>query len=288
MYLDDFRENKINRAESEVYYPGGKGINVSIVLKNLGFKSKALGFISGFCGLEIRKMLDNLGCENSFIETEDGCSRINVKIRTKDGETDINGQGLIIEKKDIEKLFALLECVCDNDYIVLAGSVPKWFPNDIYENILEKFVGKSVNAVVDATGELLLKALKYRPFLIKPNHIELGEIFERKFFDKDEIIFYARELQNMGARNVIVSLAENGAVMLDENKKAYSLAAPKGKLINSVGAGDSMVAGFIAGFIETLDYEKAFKKAVASGSASAFKNWLAEKEDIEKIMREFF
>ncbi len=287
MYLNNFQENKINRANKEVYYPGGKGINVSIVLKNLGIKNKALGFISGFCGLEIRKILNKLGCENNFIETNNGCSRINVKIRTTDGETDINGQGPFIENKDIENFFTLLEQIRDNDYIVLAGSVPKTFPKNIYENILKKFVGKNINVVIDATGELLLKTLKYQPFLVKPNHIELGEVFKKSISDKNNAIFYAKKLQEMGAKNVIVSLAENGAVMVAENKKCYELNAPKGKLVNSVGAGDSMVAGFISGFIETSNYEKAFKKAVASGSASAFKNWLAEKEDIDKLMNNF-
>ncbi len=286
MYLNSFSENRINRSQRELYYPGGKGINVSVVLKNLGFESTALGFVSGFCGSEIIRMLNNLGCENNFIKTDKGCSRINVKIRVNDGETDINGEGPIIEEKDIEKLFTILESVCDNDYIVLAGSVPKTFPENIYENILEKFEGRKINTVVDTTGKFLLKTLKYRPFLIKPNHIELGEIFKKKFSDKKEIIFYAKKLQDMGARNIIVSLAENGAVMLAENKKIYSLNAPKGKLVNSVGAGDSMVAGFIAEFIETSDYEKAFKKAVVSGSASAFKVWLAKKDDIDRLMKE--
>ncbi len=287
MYLSGFQENKINKADKEIYYPGGKGINVSIVLKNLGFRNKALGFISGFCGLEIKRKLNELGCENSFIETNKGCSRINVKIRTVEKETDINGQGPFIENTDIDNFFTLLEQIRDNDYIVLAGSVPKTFPKNIYESILKKLLGKNINVIIDTTGKLLLKTLKYQPFLIKPNHIELGEIFKKNISDKDEVIFYAKKLQEMGAKNVIVSLAENGAVMVTENKKSYSLNAPKGKLINSVGAGDSMVAGFIAGFIETLDYEKAFKKAVASGSASAFKDWLAEKKDIDKLMDNF-
>jgi len=284
MYTDSFDKNSVNRMESEEIYPGGKGINVSVVLKNLGFESKALGFTAGFSGCEIENILDKIGCDNQFIRIKDGFSRINVKVREENSETDFNGQGPLIQKSDIDKLFSILENVCDDDFIVLAGSIPKTLPEDIYEAILERLKDKRINSVVDATGDLLLNVLKYKPFLIKPNHIELGEIFNKSLSDVDEIVLYAKKLRNMGAVNVIVSMAERGAILVDENNEVHILSAPAGKLVNSVGAGDSMVAGFIAGFIETGDYERAFKKAVASGSASAFKKWLAEKNDVDKIL----
>ncbi len=286
IHINSIKMENINRSEYEEFYPGGKGINVSIVLKNLGFESKILGFIAGFSGMEIENMLNKYGCDNEFIRVS-GYSRINVKIRGDEKEFDINGQGPHIDAEDIEKLFYILKSVNEGDFIVLAGSIPNTLPRDIYENILKRLAGKSIKAVVDATGETLLNTLKYNPFLIKPNHIELGEIFGRNIYEKDEVVFYAKKLRDMGAENVIVSLAERGAVLVDENEKVYILEAPKGKLINSVGAGDSMVAGFIACYIETSDYEKAFKMAVAAGSASAFKSWLAQRKDIEDIWNHF-
>ncbi len=287
MHTKKVKREHINRSEYEEFYPGGKGINVSIMLKNLGFDSKVLGFIAGFTGNEIERLVNEYGCESKFIKLQNGVSRINVKIRENDSEADINGQGPKIDESDIEKLFEIINSVQDDDYIILAGSIPKTLPEDIYEKILESLSSKKVNVVVDATGKLLVNVLKYKPFLIKPNHKELGEIFEKELTDIDDIIFYAKKLKEKGAVNVIVSMAEKGAILVDENDEVHVLNAPKGKLVNSVGAGDSMVAGFVAGFIETNDYQKAFQKAVASGSASAFKNWLANKDDVEKVMGVF-
>ncbi len=285
MYTNSFSKNNINRIEYEEFYPGGKGINISIVLKNLGFESIALGFIAGFTGNEIENRLKKIGCQSDFIKIKNGFSRINIKIRENDTETDFNGQGPIIEEKDINKLLSIIKNVSNGDFIILAGSVPNTLPENIYENILNKLQNKNIKFVVDATGNLLTNVLKYKPFLIKPNHIELGEIFNKSLSNTDEIIFYAKRLKDMGAINVIVSMAEKGAILVDENNNVHILDAPKGKLINSVGAGDSMIAGFIAGYIEYNDYSKAFKKSVAAGSASAFKKWLAKKNDIDKILK---
>ena len=243
--LDEFRPGEINRVTGEKILPGGKGINVSVVLRNLGLDSVALGFIAGFTGLQIRHELENRGCASEFITVKDGLSRINVKIKAKE-ETDINGQGPGIQKADVDELFAKLERLEDEDILVLAGSVPSALPENIYEQIMEFLAGrgKKVKVVVDATKNLLLNVLKYRPFLIKPNHHELGELFGTTLWTKEEIANCAARLQEMGAGNVLVSMAGDGAMLLSEDKEMFVSGAPEGTVVNSVGAGDSMVAGF--------------------------------------------
>lgn len=284
MYIDELKTGEINRSGKEEIYPGGKGINVSIVLKNLGFDSIILGFTAGFSGMEIERLVCEFGCKSRFIKVKDGISRINVKIRYSE-ETDINGTGPVITELDIEKLFNIFDELCDGDIIVLAGSVPNVLTPSIYEDILEYVKNKNVNVIVDAERDLLVNSLKYKPFLVKPNIIELGDIFGRKLKSKDEIIRCARKVRDMGAKNVLVSLAEDGAILIDEINNVYYMKAPKGILVNSVGAGDSMVAGFIAGYLESRDFYAALKKGVASGSASAFERWLAGKEEIDEIMK---
>ena len=204
--VDDFKVGHVNRTSKEDIYPGGKGINVSIVLKNLGVKNRALGFTAGFTGEEIEKLVANHGVDNEFIRLEKGMSRINVKLKSKE-ESEINGMGPDISKNDIEKLYEKLEALKAGDFVVLAGSIPNTLPDDIYETIMKDFKDKEINFVVDATKDLLLNVLKYKPFLIKPNHHELGEMFNVKLNSKDEIITYAKKLQEIGARNVIISMA---------------------------------------------------------------------------------
>lgn len=272
----------VNRLQKEEIFPGGKGINVSIVLKNLGFESKLFGFVAGFTGEKIKTYIKNVGCIPDFVELSEGHSRINVKIReTK--ETELNAQGPKINQTEISLLFEKLKNIKDGDTLVLAGSIPNTLPDDIYEKMLKNINDKNVNIVVDATKDLLMKTLKYKPFVIKPNNHELGEIFGKELKNNDEIVKYAKKLKENGAKNVLVSMAGDGAILVDENDKDYFLKAPKATLINSVGAGDSMVAGFIAGWLKYKNYEDAFKMAVATGSASAFSEWLAKKEDIIKI-----
>ncbi len=283
--IDDFRIGEINRTKTETYYPGGKGINVSLVLQNLGVTSKALGFTAGFSGQELKRLLDKAGCSYDFVDIAAGCTRINVKV-AENPETAINAQGPIIGKEEFTKLLAKLEQLQQDDILVLAGSIPKTLPNDIYEQILQLLAGKVVHTVVDATGALLLNVLKYHPFLIKPNHEELGELFGLgALHDEQEIITYARKLQDMGACNVLVSRGKDGAILLDETGTVHTGASPKGVLVNSVGAGDSMVAGFLAGYLTSRDYKTALRLGICAGSASAFQEWLASKEDIIKLMQ---
>ena len=264
--VDDFKVGHVNRTSKEDIYPGGKGINVSIVLKNLGVKNRALGFTAGFTGEEIEKLVANHGVDNEFIRLEKGMSRINVKLKSKE-ESEINGMGPDISKNDIEKLYEKLEALKAGDFVVLAGSIPNTLPDDIYETIMKDFKDKEINFVVDATKDLLLNVLKYKPFLIKPNHHELGEMFNVKLNSKDEIITYAKKLQEIGARNVIISMAGDGAILIEENGEITISDTPKGTLVNSVGAGDSMVGGFLAGIAENKNIKEAFKIGVATGSA---------------------
>lgn len=282
--MDDFNLGHVNRSSCESVYAGGKGINVSIVLNNLGVKSKALGFIAGFTGQEIEREVREFGCDTDFIKLKNGMSRINVKIKA-DVESEINGGGPDIPEEALEELYEKLNCLTEGDILVLAGSIPKTMPVDIYEKIMESLQDKGVKFIVDTTGESLLKVLKYKPFLIKPNHHELGDLFNVKLNGNDEIIEYAKKLKEMGARNVLISMAGDGAILLDEHGKVYQGRPPKGEVLNSVGAGDSMVAGFVTGYLNTGDYEKAFELGIATGSASAFEYWLAEKEDVVKLLK---
>lgn len=282
MYFDGFSTGETNRAASEYAVIGGKGINVSVILNRLGVKSVAMGFAAGFTGDAILSELENCGVETDFVMLEKGISRINVKVKAGD-ETELNGIGPDISEKETAELFKKLENLCEGDTLVLAGSVPKSLPKDIYCTIMERIKDKNVRFVVDAEGELLLNTLKYKPFLIKPNHHELGGFFGKKLEDTDEIILYAKKLKEMGAENVLVSMAEKGAVLIDEKGDSEFCPAFKGEVKNSVGAGDSMIAGFLAG-IEKGDFSYALKLGSAAGSATAFSVGLAEKEDIMKLI----
>lgn len=283
--VEDFKVGHVNRTSKEDIYPGGKGINVSIVLKNLGVKNRALGFTAGFTGEEIEKLVANHGVDNEFIRLEKGMSRINVKLKSKE-ESEINGMGPDISKNDIKKLYEKLEALKAGDFVVLAGSIPNTLPDDIYETIMKDFKDKEINFVVDATKDLLLNVLKYKPFLIKPNHHELGEMFNVKLNSKDEIITYAKKLQEIGSRNVIISMAGDGAILIEENGEITISDTPKGTLVNSVGAGDSMVGGFLAGIAENKNIKEAFKIGVATGSASAFSEGLATRDKVEELLKQ--
>ena len=281
--VDDFELGRTNRAVSERLYAGGKGINVSFVLKNLGFESTALGFSAGFTGEEIKKQIQERGITENFITVLNGQSRINIKLRGQQ-ETEINGMGPDIEKEHIQQLLKKLSVLSTGDYLILAGSVPMKINDTIYYDILKTLDKKGIKAVVDTTGDLLLNVLKYHPFLIKPNIHELSELFSTEIKTKEEVVQYGLKLQDMGAQNEIVSMAGDGAVFICENGEIYKSEAPKGVVKNSVGAGDSMVAGFLAGFCETKDFAKAFKMGVCTGSASAFSEDLATKEQVRQVM----
>lgn len=282
--LDSFTAGEINRTNYEQVLGGGKGINVSIVLSNLGHKSTALGFIAGFTGDEITRQLEGFGVKQAFIRLTEGFSRINVKVKA-DKETEINGQGPDITPEAQQNLFEQLDQLKENDTLVLAGSIPNTLPDDIYQRIMERLSKKNIRIVVDATKNLLMNVMPYRPFLIKPNNHELGEMFGVVLKTDEEIIAHAKKLQEKGARNVLISMAGDGAIMLTEDGDIYRSEAPKGKLVNSVGAGDSMVAGFIAGYTETRSYEKAFFMGVATGSASAFSENLATRAEAEALLK---
>lgn len=283
--VDKLVPGEINRTTHEAVYPGGKGNNVSVILSNLGHSSKALGFTAGFTGEALENMLKEFGCDTAFIRLPEGSTRINVKINAGE-ETEINGQGPVITEEAQQALFEQLDALKKEDILVLAGSIPNTLPSDIYERILEHLQGRGIHFVVDATKELLLKVLKYHPFLIKPNNHELGEMFGVTLKTRDEIVAYAKKLQEMGAENVLVSMAGDGAILLTEEGVIYEAKPPKGKVLNSVGAGDSMVAGFLTGYLNTGDYEKAFRLGVVTGSATAFQYWLATKEDIVALMED--
>ena len=283
--MEGFQLGKTNRTAKEQMLPGGKGINVSTVLKNLGIPNIALGFSAGFTGEEIKRRVEEMGLASDFINLQNGYSRINVKMKDFDG-TEINGQGPDISPAETEKLLEKLDGLKEGDVLVLAGSIPRTMPDSIYSDILRRLDGKGILTVVDATGELLLHVLEYSPFLIKPNNHELGEIFQVKLETREDVVTYARKLQEKGARNVLVSMAGQGAVLLEEMGQGHMLPAPKGKLVNAVGAGDSMVAGFLAGWLTKKDYEYAFRMGISAGSASAFSENLATKKEIEEVYRQ--
>lgn len=274
----------VNRAESEEMFFGGKGINVSLVLSELGIKSKALGFVAGFTGRAIKEGISERGVETDFVHLDEGCSRINVKIKCPGEETELNGQGPAISDAALERLFSKLGALKDGDTLVLAGSIPNSLPSDIYERILARLDGKNIRCVVDATKELLLNVLKYKPFLIKPNNHELGEMFGAELKTEDEIVEHAKRLRDMGAVNVLVSMAGDGAVLVDEYGGVHRCGVCRGTVRNSVGAGDSMVAGFIAGCEKGYDY--ALKLGTASGGATAFSDGLAGKDKIYELLEQ--
>lgn len=282
--VDNFAVGCVNRTKNERMLPGGKGINVSMVLKNLGYENTALGFLAGFTGTELQRLLEEKGINTDFLFMEEGMTRINVKLRS-DRESEINGQGPVISGEAIARLYRKLDELQSGDILVLAGSIPGSMPETIYRDIMEHLEGRNLKIVVDATKDLLVNVLRYQPFLIKPNHHELGEIFGVTLKDKDEVVIYAKELQKMGARNVLVSMAADGAVLVTEDGEIYRGEAPDGVVVNSVGAGDSMVAGFLAGFLEKGDFATAFHMGLCTGSASAFSEELATKEEVLKLMK---
>lgn len=282
--VDNLTLGAVNRVSTEAVMAGGKGINVSIVLKNLGHPSCALGFLAGFTGDEIARRLRLQGVDTDFIEVSRGMSRINVKVKSAE-ETEINGIGPDIAPSDIEALYAKLDALTSDDILVISGSVPAALPGDIYERIMERLEGRGIRIVVDATRELLMNVLAFHPFLVKPNNHELGEIFGVELKARKDVVPYAKKLQELGARNVLVSMAGEGAVLVAENGDVIESPSPKGTVVNSVGAGDSMVAGFIAGYLESDgNYEQAFRMGVCAGSASAFSLGLAERDQVEELL----
>ena len=283
--LERFAPGEINRVNYEQILPGGKGINVSIVLKNLGHESTALGFTAGFTGTAMREMLASFGVAEDFVPLDEGFSRINVKIKAEE-ESEINGQGPVITEDAQRALFDRLDRLKHGDTLVLAGSIPNTLPDDMYERIMEHLAGRGIRIVVDATKNLLRRVLKYRPFLIKPNNHELGEMFDTELKTEEELIAHAKKLQEMGAKNVLISMAGEGALFLTESGESFKSPAPKGTLVNSVGAGDSMVAGFLAGYEESGgSWHDAFFMGVATGSASAFSENLARRPEVEALLK---
>lgn len=281
--VDKMQLGIINRTSYEQVVPGGKGINVSVVLSNLGHESTALGFVAGFTGAELESRLDACGVNHDFVHVAEGLTRINVKIKS-DVETELNGRGPLVSKADLELLFSQLDTLGAGDTLVLSGSVPSTLPFDIYEQIMRCLAGKDVRVVVDAERELLTRALPLQPFLVKPNNIELGEVFGVQIRTRDEAIPYAQCLQERGAANVLVSMAGEGGVLVDAEGGVHQSPAARGEVVNSVGAGDSTVAGFLAGLMETGSYETAFRMGLAAGSASAFTDHLATRDEVLALM----
>ena len=288
--VENFKIGEINRTKTETILPGGKGLNVSIVLKNLEIENTALGFVAGFTGEELIRKMESQGVKTDFVKVEKGITRINVKISSinenKVEETALNGMGPQITKGDIEVLFEKIQKMSTNDIVILSGSIPKNIDNDIYEKICKELNEKHITFIVDSTQELLMNVLKYHPFLIKPNKEELEETLNRKILTKEDIINAAKTLQKMGAQNVLVSLGNDGALLLTKEDDTYYSKAPRGKVVNTVGSGDSMVAGFLAGYYQTKDYEYALKTGVAAGSASAFSIRLATKKDVDLLLKQ--
>ncbi len=282
--VDDFKLGLTNRTTSELMLPGGKGINVSIVLSNLGIENTAIYFSAGFIGDEITRKVKEWGIKSEEIKVSNGCSRVNLKLKSIDG-TEINGAGPDISKEAIESFYHKLEMLQEGDTLVLAGSIPQTMPETIYSDIMARLSGKGIRIVVDATKDLLVNVLEYKPFLVKPNNHELGEIFGVELNTREEVVPYAKKMIEMGAENVIVSMAGKGAVFVSANGDAYLREAPEGKLVKGVGAGDSMVAGFIAGYLENKNLLHAFKMGLSAGSASAFSEYLATQEEVEAVYR---
>ena len=282
--VEHFQGDAVNRTSEEHVYPGGKGNNVAVIASNLGMKSRALGFKAGFTGAAMEQMLQEFGCDTDFIALEEGVTRINVKVKSDD-EFEINGQGPRIPDEKIRQLYEKLDALESGDVLVLSGSIPNTLPDDMYERIMERLAGTGVRISVDATKDLLMNVLKYHPFLIKPNNHELGEMFGVTLESDDEIAEYARKLQEMGARNVRVSMAGDGAILVTEDGSVLKQLPPAGEVVNSVGAGDSMVAGVLTGYLKTGSYKEALKLGTAAGSATAFTSWLADHEAIDKLYK---
>ena len=287
MRVPSLETDTVNRTDSESVFYGGKGINVSIILSRLEVPNVALGFIAGFTGREIQDGVKAQGVETKFIPLEQGLSRINVKIKNaeKKEETEINAQGPKIPEDKLQELYEQLEQLTADDMLVLAGSIPNTLPSDVYEQIMKRLQSKQVPIVVDATKDLLKNVLKYHPFLIKPNNFELGEMFGVTLHSKEEIVHYAKELQKLGARNVVVSMAGDGSILVTEDGEVHQMGVAKGTVKNSVGAGDSMVAGFVAGYIQKGEYAYALKLGTAAGGATAFSDDLATREKIQETLK---
>lgn len=288
--VENFKIGEINRTKTETILPGGKGLNVSIVLKNLEIENTALGFVAGFTGEELIRKMESQGVKTDFVKVEKGLTRINVKISSinekRIEETALNGMGPQMTKGDMEVLFEKIQKMSTNDIVILSGSIPKNIDKDIYEKICKELHEKGITFIVDSTQELLMNVLKYHPFLIKPNKEELEETLNCKILTKEDIINAAKTLQNKGAQNVLVSLGNDGALLLTKEDDIYYSKAPKGQVVNTVGSGDSMVAGFLAGYYQTKDYEYALKIGVAAGSASAFSIRLATKKDVDLLLKQ--
>lgn len=280
--IDKLEIGKIQKSKTELILPGGKGINVSTVLTNLEVENIALGYKAGFVGAEIERLLKNMNVKTDFIDLGEGNSRINVKISGEE-ETAINTNGPKISEDKILELLEKLKTLNENDYLVLSGSIPSSIKDDIYEKICRIVKKQNVKIVVDATKNLLVQALKYNPFLIKPNNEELGEIFGVEIHTKEDAYLYGKKLKEMGAQNVLVSMGKTGAALIDEAGQEYFLKSPEGKRVNTVGSGDSMVAGFIAGFLKYNNYNEALKMGVSAGSASALSKYLATKEEVYNL-----
>ena len=283
--VENFQLGLTNRTSSEMLLPGGKGINVSTVLMNLGIESTALGFTAGFTGDEIIRRLEEMGVRNGFIQVGEGFSRINLKLKSIDG-TEINGQGPKIGTDKVDLLMKQLGELGQGDVLFLSGSIPSSMPDDAYQKIMAMLDGRGVRIAVDATRDLLMKVLPYHPFLIKPNNHELGEMFGIVCKTDEDIVHYAKKLQEKGAVNVLISMAGDGAILITEDGQNIKMGTPKGKVVNSVGAGDSMVAGFITGYIRGGNYEEALKSGTAAGSATAFSEGLASLEMYEKMLKQ--
>lgn len=282
MMVDHFQEGETNRSKKEVIYPGGKGFNVSTILQRLNVPSTALGFVAGFSGEEILRLLKTRGFTCDLCKLSSGFSRINVKMKGQT-ETEINGDGPTITKEDLACLEEKLAQLQDGDSLILAGSIPSSLPDDIYESIMKSLAGKQIRIIVDATKDLLMNVLRYHPFLIKPNQRELEELFQKELTSDADLIACAKQLQVQGAQNVLVSMGKQGAILVCEDGKCYRCDAAKGTLINSVGSGDSMVAGFLAGYLKTNDYREALRLGSASGGASAFSEDLADAALIQDV-----
>lgn len=284
--MDQLLEGTVNRVSTEHFYAGGKGINVSQILNQHDVENVALGFVSGFTGEFIKQSLQEKGIHTNFISLPAGYSRINMKVKTLTEETEINGAGPQIPKEAIDSLYKQLDQLTSEDTLVLAGSIPASLPDDFYEQIMKYIEKKQVKVIVDATKNLLLNVLKYRPFLIKPNHHEIAEMFNVKISSLDELLQYGERLKERGAQNVLISMGGEGAVLITENGEVYRSNVPKGIVKNSVGAGDSMVAGFIAGYQKTNRYDEALRLGAASGSATAFSSDVATREYIDQLVSE--
>ena len=285
VYVSELKVGKTNRSQHEDVFLGGKGINVSTMLNNLGVENKALGFVAGETGELVEQGLKERGMDTDFIRLPEGDTRINVKVRGK-LETEVNGSGPHIPDVYIQQLMEKLDQVNDDDVIVLSGSVPRSVSKDVYANIMEQMKGRPVKIVVDAAGDLMKNVLPHRPFLIKPNRAELEGLAGKVLGRTREIMRSAKDLQAQGARNVLVSLGGDGALLLDETGKFHRIGVPKGELKTSVGSGDSMVAGFLAGYQKTGDYVTALRTGAACGSASAFSTALATREEVESLYHE--